>query len=177
MRLSDFMNKYGMLSEDELIDRFGDKTIKDILVEPINGKHKPETIWDLEEDDRYWCIDAFAGKPMIMSWADDKVDNLERKSGTCFLTEEEAEKEIKKIEVAALLRKYARGYKWKRGERNYYLSYCEDSIFSGITFIYDYQQKSAEEIYFPTSEAAKKAVEEIGEKRIIRDYFQIKENL
>lgn len=173
MTLNDFIDNYGTLSVDEIIDKFGNRKVKDILTDPV--EEKPKTVWDLEEGDRYWIISVLDGKPEETTWDDWIVDDMRRKLGNCFLTKEEAEKEFKKREVEALLKKCADGYQWTYGGDNHSFYCYANPNCPTIRFGYSDTRKADGVIYFPTEEAAKKAVKEIGEKRIIRDFFQIEE--
>lgn len=107
-------------------------------------------------------------------WHGDNVDSLSRKSGNCFLTKKEAEEEIKRKEVESLLKKYTNGYKWTYKKNNYFL-YCYIDPIDGVCvrITDDYLSKSSETIHFETEIQAKEAIYEIGEDRILKDYFQI----
>lgn len=156
MKLKDLLEKY---KEYEVKEGF-----LDFLEKP------KQTIWDLQEGDTYWWID---GQVRFSFWNGYNVDDIRQESGNCFLTQEEAEKELKKQKIEALLKKYADGYQWKSRKKNYCLFY--DS-YNRVVYVDCHMTiKTSGVIYFSTKEKANRAVEKIGTERIIKDYFQIEE--
>lgn len=157
---------------EELLEKYKGYEVKEGFLDFLE-KPKPKTIWDLENEDSYWYFDTFDGTLNIGCWDDFEVDRLRRKHGNCFLTKEEAEKELKRQEVEVLLKKYSNGYEWEPAGSNCCLGYNVGSGLTGLRCFSERFVKTVGIIYFPTRKAAEKAIAEIGEERIVKDYFQI----
>lgn len=168
------LKENGMKLKD-LIKEYGDYEVTiglmNLLKEP--KKESKKSIWEIEEGDEYWSVSEF-GDIKIHTWEHDIRDYQRRNCDYCFLTEKEAEKKLKKGQVESLLKKYSHGYEFKPGGNNWFI-YCDTYCFE-----LDYEREAYDKtnsIYFACREDAIKAVKEIGEAQLIRDYFQIEENL
>lgn len=87
-------------------------------------------------------------------------------SGRIFLTEEAAEEfaEVQRVEDELFALADDRN-KWDEHLPHYYLFYDYDSQLCNITYVW-YMKKSIP--YFASEESAKKAVETVGEERVIK---------
>ena len=95
IKLSEIESKYGEYLVDE------DK-LKELLVKP-----KPETVWDLEYGDKYYCLDN-AGNINYITWHEDAYNLFQREIGNAFLTYNEAEFDLERRKCEATMLKYGR---------------------------------------------------------------------
>ncbi len=156
----------------EIVKKYGDYEITDL--EKIKGsleKPKPRTVWDLNTGDNFYLVGVGVSE---MAWANNYEIFLEwREGGDVFLTAEEAEKELARRKIEALLKKYANGYEFEFYKDNFYL--FVDYDVRDVYISYEVYEKYGGEVYFSSREDAEKAVQEIGKDRLLRDYFQIEE--
>lgn len=137
------------------------------LLEDI--KDKPKSIWDL---------DIAGGKEYYVLWTDGHIDandfishldEKKRDMGNAFLTREEAEFELERRKIEAIMKKHSRPFEYNKC--NYYIV-C-DKRYNKIEFLenhYVYNGLS----YFESKEIARKAVDEIGEDRLKKYWFRVK---
>ncbi len=71
------------------------------------------------------------------------------------------------------MKRYANGYEWKTGERNYFINADNDITHNWDLLIVSNRHANYGVVYFSSKEEAEKAIEEIGEERLLRDYFRI----
>lgn len=71
---------------------------------------EPKTVWGLKEGDRYWFIRTNNWVDDCM-WNDSQYDIGCRVGGNCFLTKEEAEKELAHRKAKAILERDTKGFK------------------------------------------------------------------
>lgn len=128
-------------------------------------------IWEPKKDDEYWFIDR-DGYILSSRWGWSSTEENRFNIGNCFRTEEEAEFEIERIKIIHELKELAGGYKWEYDSYNYYIYF--DCYNYKIKIGYVSRVKNTY-IYFPTEEAAEKAIDTIGEERLKKYYFGIKE--
>ena len=116
-----------MIKIEEIIEKYkgyevDEEKLKEFLTPP-----KPKTVWDLKIGDRYWFLDSY-GTVRDCVLGNGVIDNGRRAIGNCFLTREEAQFEVERRKVEAILLKYG-GRRFKNSERNYYLYYDhEDNL-------------------------------------------------
>ena len=166
MKLKDLIEKYG---EQEVLcwAERADESLEwvNIKLEPP----KPKTVWDLEDGDMHCWIDT-CGKIVISEWIESQGDKEAREIGNVCLTQEEAEKEIERRKVEALLLKHGGRRCFNSKGDNWYL----------VRENYDFETYQAfcilplGAIYFDTEEQAKKAVIEIGKARIVKSLFEVR---
>ena len=108
------------------------------------------------------------------------IDYCRFNIGNCFKTKEEAEHILEKLKVIHELQKFA--YENNEGEIDwknfnqckYYLVY--DTKDEDLYVDYSIQcEREPFNIYFTSSKIAKRAIEEIGEDRIKKYYFNVEE--
>ena len=158
-----------MIKVEEIAEKYkgyevDEEKLKEFLTPP-----KPRTVWDLKHHDTYYDISA-DGHVYTNSWDNCKVDSDIRNMGNCFLTKEEAEFEVERRMVEAILLKYGRR-EFKQGEENHYM-YC-NLLESSIEFEYykDIQHQGI--IYFDTEKLCQQAIEEAGEDNIKKYIFGV----
>lgn len=142
--------------------------IKDLIVRKAEVEQKPKTIWDLETKDskEYYRIEASGG--IEESYFDATYDEYVREAGNAFLTREEAEFEVERRKIEAIMRKYSRPF--KNGGNNYCLYfYDRESIRISTLWAFN-----ASIPCFESEEIAQKVINEIGKYRLKKYWFRVK---
>ena len=159
IKLSEIESKYGEYLVDE------DK-LKELLVKP-----KPETVWDLEYGDKYYCLDN-AGNINYITWHEDAYNLFQREIGNAFLTYNEAKFGLERRKCEATMLKYGRRT-FKYEGRNFLLRFNNTNKKVEVDFWSNYQFQDS--IYFDTEELAQTAINEIGEERLKKYVFRVEE--
>lgn len=158
-----------MIKVEEIVEKYkgyevDEEKLKEFLIPP-----KPRTVWDLKNKDNYWYINDYNGN-VRATWDNGMVDNYRRSMGNCFLTEKEAEFEVERRKIEAILLKYGRReFKYSEGNHYIYYDFPESSIEIGC-------YKSCQDqgaIYFDTEELCLKAIDEAGEDNIKKYIFGV----
>ena len=142
--------------------------IKEIIAKKAEAEQKPKTIWDLETKDskEYYRIEASGG--IEESYFDATYDEYVREAGNAFLTREEAEFEVERRKIEAIMRKYSRPF--KNGGNNYCLYfYDRESIRISTLWAFN-----ASIPCFESEEIAQKVINEIGKYRLKKYWFRVK---
>ncbi len=166
----------------ELLDQYGEWEWVSTQV-PENGeadvamiqikKPKPKTVWDLKNGDSHVWIDSFGDIEVdCMIWEEgDNCNRQARAIGNIFLTKEEAEKDVERRKVEALLLKYG-GRRWfKKGVKNHYLWATDTGTGLILGTTCDALQGA---IYFDSKDKLTEAVEQIGTDRILKALFEVR---
>ena len=137
------------------------------LLEDIGNK--PKSIWDL---------DIAGGKEYYVLWTDGDIDandfishldEKKRDMGNAFLTREEAEFELERRKIEAIMKKHSRPFKYE--EDNYHLKYFYRS---GSICILNSWEFNDGLLYFESKEIARKVIDEIGIDRLKKYWFRVK---
>ena len=164
MKLKDLLEDY---SEYNVVD-------KEALLKLLEKPKK--SVYDLEIGDEFWEL-YIDGTIISSAWHDDEYHRNVRDMGNIFLTEEEAEKEKAYRKCKELLKKYANGYEWQTKKDNYFIyADCGGLETWEVKVLSDWDTVKYHDIYFSSSEEALKAIEEIGKKRLLVEYFRIPED-
>lgn len=148
------------------------------LLSLIEKANKPKNkVWKPESDEMYYysCSDGFIKEA---TWDNINVDKNRYAIGNCFKTKEEAEFALERQKVITELKRFAlehneKDIDWSNIEqRKCFLSYQHDK---NIIFIDSYYFIQICDIYFTSEEIAKAAIKEIGEERLKKYYFEVKE--
>lgn len=137
------------------------------LLEDI--RNRPKNIWDitLEYPETYYVLnnDGSIENGIFDSLSDESA----RIVNSAFLTREEAEFELERRKIEAIMRKYSSSF--VEGEGNYciYYDYDYNDIEVGTHYKTNYRIP-----YFESGKVAQKVIDEIGEDRLIRYWFGIK---
>lgn len=168
-----------MLSEkieqyiSEKVENFKNELKKEVEEMVTNEANKTKTIWDLKKEDseKYYCIDSDGA--IVQHMFDESFDEVNRDMGNAFLTREEAEFELERRRVEAIMRKYSRPFRDK--EENWHLLYNYDIIINtGVVCGVRYKTNAGIP-YFETKEIAQKVIDEIGKERLEKYWFGVKE--
>ena len=136
---------------------------------------KPKSVWDLKIGDEYWYITLLGYVEEVSYQSDDEDINI-IKAGNAFLTKEEAEHEVERRKCEAILLKYGTMNAMSLGDGNKskYCIYINNFV-NKIIVDDNYCVQSQGTIYFKTKELAQKAIEEVGEDRLKKYVFNVKE--
>ena len=154
----------------------------DVLCELLLGSlkiekipQKPKSVWDLKIGDEYWYITLLGYVEEVSYQSDDEDINI-IKSGNAFLTREEAEFEVERRKCESILLKYGTMDLISLGDnytKKYYIQYDYDV--NKIMIFKHYSIGIQGVINFKTEELAQKAIEEVGEDRLKKYIFNVKE--
>lgn len=137
--------------------------------------HKPKSVWDLKEGDEYWYITLLGYVEEVSYQSDDEDINI-IKAGNAFLTKEEAEFESERRKCEAILLKYGTRDMRSLGDINahkYFIVY--NNYYHEISISFNQSANSQGTIYFESSELAQRAIEEVGQDRLKKYVFNVKE--
>lgn len=144
--------------------------IKDLIVKKAEAEQKPKSIWDLDTVNRveeYYYIteDGEIETTYFDSFYDEKIKSL----GNAFLTNVEAEFEVERRKVEAIIRKYSKPF--EVGKPNHVIAYNHSSK----TIIVDcYRFTDCGLPCFESKEITQKAINEIGKDRLKKYWFGVK---
>lgn len=141
-------------------------------IEKIPQKQK--TVWDLKEGDEYWYITLLGYVEEVSYQSDDEDINI-IKAGNAFLTKEEALFEVERRKCEAVLLKYGtRNFmSFEYYDDKYYIMY-DNTLENVYVDCCNFMQRQGS-IYFKTKELAQRAIEEVGEDRLKKYIFNVKE--
>lgn len=167
VKLKDIAEKYGEygINEDKL---------KEILIEP---KPKPKTVWDLKKGDKYQTF-ASDGSIITFTYGNDKHDKTLIEIGIGYVTKKEAKFERERLKVEAELLKYG-GTRdmMSLGDENTRKWFMKCIHKQGPSLSIDsyWTVNNQGVIYFKSQEAILNAIAKIGEDRIKKYIFNVKE--
>ena len=135
---------------------------------------KPKTVWDLKEEDMYYFINCYGEIDSTFYDCEEDVDIIE--CGNAFLTREEAEHEVERRKCEVILLKYGTRDLMSLGHdsTNKY-SIIYNNYRTSIDIVYEQFVQNQGTIYFESKELAHKAIEEVGEDRLKKYVFNVKE--
>lgn len=168
MKLKDLLEQYGEYDVEEWFEIRTDGVADEKGIKLKKPKHK--TVWDLENDDEYYYINA-SGYVNFSTYGEIESEENKVSVGNVFLTKEEAEKDVERRKVETLLLKYG-GRRWFNGyNHNFYIGLDE---YEEHLKAYILMTPTQGTIYFDTSARAEKAIYEIGENRIKKALFEVR---
>ncbi len=160
-----------MIKLKEVVEKYQDYEVDEEKLKEILIKPKPKSVWELDFGDVYYLIGTDGG--ILKSyWNNVNSELSRRENGNVFLTEEEAEFEVKRRQIETIFLRYGRR-SFKYNKSNYAIAYHHrlHSIVFDCSFYTQYQGI----IYFDTKELWKKAIEEAGEDNIKKYLFGVSE--
>lgn len=143
--------------------------IQELIIKKAEAEQKPKSIWDLdiEGGGEYYYVDSNGG--VGLSYFDSIYDEQTREIRNAFLTREEAEFELERRKIETILRKYSKPF--ENGGDNYFLYlYNCTSIRGGFNSTFNYGLPC-----FASEEIALKVVKEIGENRLKKYWFGVRD--
>lgn len=150
---------------DEKVEQFKSELIKSIEKKENN----PKTVWDLKGGDKYYFI-TIDGEIDSFAFSHHCFDIRTREIGNMFLTQEEAEFELERRKIEAIMKKY--NVPFENGKENYfiYYDYRKESILIGFRFHISYGIQ-----HFKTREIAQKVIDEVGKDRLLKYWLKVEE--
>ena len=136
---------------------------------------KPKTVWDLKYGNDYWYINSFGHVRRTSYGLEDDFKRM-IEYGNAFLTEEEAYHELERRKCEAILLKYGTRDMRSLGDINahkYFIVY--NNYYHEISISFNQSANSQGTIYFESVELAQKAIKEVGEDRLKKYIFNVKE--
>lgn len=145
------------------------------LLSLIEKANKPKNkVWKPESDEMYYysCSDGFIKEA---TWDNINVDKNRYAIGNCFKTREEAEFALERQKVITELKRFALEHNekeidWSDGKPKWLI--YSNSNHVGFKYVNLLKENN---IYFTSKEIAKAAIKEIGEERLRKYYFEVKE--
>ena len=161
-------------------NNFTQETIANTLAEDWEVVEEPK-IKDREpkKGDTYYYIGS-VGTILNYDYREDISDAALLNIGNCFKTEEEAKHMVEKLKVIHELQKFAyenneKEIDWNnKTQYKYYLVYATEDEELYVDYAV-YCKRELLNIYFTSSDIARKAIKTIGENRIKKYYFDIEE--
>ena len=158
----------------ELVEQYADYEVKEGFMDLLE-KPKPKSVWDLKNGDVYYFLTSY-GYVMKTVWVDTDADNEKLSIGNAFLTEEDAEFARERLKVIAELKKYAKEFsdeEWSNPTIPKYVIYLSSQDYRmDITSHYSVRYPF---LYFESKEKAQESIDAVGEERIKKYYFGVRE--
>lgn len=165
--LSEKIEKY-VIERTEAFKKELNEEVKQMIKEANQGQVK--SVWDLKKEDseKYYCIDSDGA--IVQYMFDESFDEVNRDMGNAFLTREEAEFELERRKVEAIMRKYSRPF--AEGKTNHFLVYNHESKTINTDYYWIMENGLP---YFESRKVAQKMIDEIGEDRLKKYWFRVEE--
>ena len=159
---------------NELMEKYGEYEVKEGFMDLLE-KPKPNSVWDLKNGDVYYFLTAY-GYVMKTVWVNTNTDNEKLSIGNAFLTEEDAEFAKERLKVIAELKKYAKEFsdeEWSNPTILKYVIYLSSQDYR--MYITSHYSVRYPFLYFESKEKAQEAIDAVGEERIKKYYFGVRE--
>lgn len=148
----------------ELIEKYGECEIKDLeLIK--KDLELPNEVWLMDIGDNYYTIES-DGSIGNHIWKGLSINLNHREIGNCFMTIEEAKKELNRRKIEVIMLKYGRRH-YIKNKVNYEITW---NTFKETVRVDCYDCFTDGNIYFDTEKLAQKAADEIGKERL-KEYF------
>ena len=161
------IEKY-VIERTEAFKKELNEEVKQMITEANQGQVK--SIWDLKIADRETYYRIYGDGDIDKLFFSSDNDEQARDIGNAFLTREEADFELERRKVEAIMRKYSRPF--EDGKTNYFLVCNRDGKTTEIDY---YWSIDCGVPYFESEEIAQKVIDEIGEDRLKKYWFGVKE--
>ena len=170
---------YNKNQADTNIDPLSLANVENIFAEDWEVVEEKKNWWKPELDEKYYII-CGDGSIDYNNYDNDVADEMLMAIGNCFQTEEQAEFMIEKLKVIHELEKFSyenneEEIDWNdTNQEKLYLTmnYMDKCIDVFYTYVWIY---SPSNIYFTSRKIAKEAIKTIGEDRIKKYYFGVKD--
>lgn len=161
------IEKY-VIERTEAFKKELNEEVKQMIKEANQGQVK--SIWDLKKEDGedYYRLYSDGDIERVVFYTD--YDEQARDIGNAFLTREEAEFELKRREIEAIIRRYSRPF--KIGVYNHVIKYNQstDTVFASADW-----STNTGTVYFESEEIAKKVINMLGKSRLKKYWFGVTE--
>ena len=161
------IKKY-VIERTEAFKKELNEEVKQMIKEANQGQVK--SIWDLKKEggEDYYRLYSDGDIERVVFYTD--YDEQARDIGNVFLTREEAEFEVERRKIEVVMRRYSRPF--KIGVYNHVIKYNQstNTVFASADW-----STNTGTVYFESEEIAKKVIDEIGEDRLKKYWFGVKE--
>lgn len=147
---------------DEKVEQFKSELIKSIE----EKENQPKKIWNIEKGDKYYTI--VNGHIQLYRFDNFSSDIAARNIGNMFLTQEEAEFELKRRKIEAIMKKYSSPFEYEKNNWVIYYSHIYKTI--GVAY---WGNNDYGVYYFKTKEIAQQVIDEVGEERLKKYWFKV----
>lgn len=161
------IEKY-VIERTEAFKKELNEEVKQMITEANQGQVK--SIWDLKIADRETYYRIYGDGDIDKLFFSSDNDEQARDIGNAFLTREEADFELERRKIEAIMRKYSRPF--EDGKTNYFLVCNRDGKTAEIDY---YWSIDCGVPYFESEEIAQKVIDEIGEDRLKKYWFGVEE--
>lgn len=144
--------------------------IKALVIEKAEAEQKPKTVWDLKTKDGEEYYRLYHNGTIVLTVFESSIDRLIRYMGNAFLTKEDAEFMRERRKIEAIMRKYSKPFKFNK--HNYCLVY---NCYNESVNIESYGVFNCGVSCFETKEIAQQVIDKIGEDRLKKYWFGVKE--
>ena len=142
------------------------------------SEHRRESVWKPQCGEKYWIVGSSSVDIYNATWSDSNGDLLRYEIGNCFKSKEDAEFALEKLKVLAELRRFAKennppdfNNMCRETQKWYlYMSVIDMKVLKSYSY-----SCLPPEITFATASLANKAINTIGEDRLRKYYFGVKE--
>ena len=161
-----------------IFDNFTQETITNTLQEDWEVVEESK-VWKPEKDGHYYYYNDM-GHIYESCYDGDSTDKNRLEFGNCFKTKEEAEHMVEKLKVINELKKFAlenneAEIDWNNLSQKKYVIIYDPENQNVDVYCYWRTQYIPFNIHFTSEKIAQKAIETIGEDRIKKYYFDVKE--
>ena len=155
---------------DERLVEMRKQMIKELQGQ-VESEDRLKTIWDLniEDEERYYRLFGDGDIDRLIFNADN--DERARDIGNAFLTFEEAEFELERRKIEAIMKKYSKPFEYE--EENWYIGYSHKVGKIVIEAHYTLVDRNP---HFETKEMAQKVIDEIGKSRLKKYWFRVQDD-
>ena len=165
--LSEKIEKYVIERTEEFKKELNEE-VKQMIKEA--NQEQIKSIWNLkaEDGDKYYYYiysTGSIGSAIFNTVYDEQI----REAGNAFLTKKEAEFELERRKIEAIMRKYSRPFKNNRN--NYYLYFHNCKIIL-VGTLWEINPGIP---CFESKEIAQKVIDEIGKDRLKKYWFEVEE--
>lgn len=159
------IEKY-VIERTEAFKKELNEEVKQMITEANQGQVK--SIWDLKIADRETYYRIYGDGDIDKLFFSSDNDEQARDIGNAFLTREEADFELERRKIEAIMRKYSRPF--EDGKTNYFLVCNRGGKTTKIDY---YWSIDCGVPYFESEEITQKVIDEIGEDRLIKHWFRV----
>lgn len=123
---------------------------------------QPKTVWDLQDRDRFWIVDAGDEEVYELTW--DFMYESDRKHGDIFLTKKEAKQELARRTAKQILLRDTKGFKpnWRKCEFGWQVYY--DSMRTKEKLVAEWVECTDGTIRFATEADAEASIKAHGKE-------------
>lgn len=135
----------------------------------LEKENKAKTVWDIEFGNKYYFIQP-EGLIVWNKFNKDGFDINARNIGNMFLTQEEAQSELERRKIEAIMKKYSRPFNEKKENWAIYYDHYDKAVNTTCWHNTDYGSYR-----FESKEVTQKVINEIGEERLKKYWFKVVE--